>query len=435
MINQNSLVELQEKIRHCRRNDTIVAIHNHLAEWLRSRRPSDHEERMPPVCSLANSLNVARQTIRKVYLQLEAEQLIGRQSHEKTWQIRPSRNSDLQNLALILPAMFSDYYLPGVEYGQRHFGVYSGMADRAMELGYALVPRRLPSPGASLEEIRNAIENLKQHYAGIIHVGERGYREDPPLTELLARRDIPQISIDCEFEEPWIGAVTFDPGHVARTVANCLRENGHRNVGLVYHYTQLPRRIPMCTYLMLSRKAVLGTFRNSLLQFDRIFEIITEGHRFGKEFETQVVNAIKAPDAPTAFWCRDDISAMELVRVLNSLGYSVPKDFSVIGFDDIPAAAGFDPPLTTLRNPIYELGYTAVTNLDRYITRGLDSFERITRLPSVLCVRQSVGAIRTPFRNYPGKQNFQGSHRNPLKPVKADSTLQPETPEIQRGTV
>ena len=100
-----------------------------------------------PVSHLAEALGVARQTVQKVYQLLEAEKLIYRQPNERIWHMRCSRRSNLQNIALILPMMFSDYYLPSTEYGQRHFGVYSGIADRAMELGYALVPRQLPPPG------------------------------------------------------------------------------------------------------------------------------------------------------------------------------------------------------------------------------------------------------------------------------------------------
>ena len=88
---------------------------------------------------------------------------------------------------------------------------------------------------------------------------------------------------------------------------------------------------------------------------------------------------------------------MELIRILKSAGYSVPEDFSVIGFDDLSGAGTFDPPLTTLRNPVYELGYTAMSLLDQYITHGLGSIQRLTRLAPVLCIRKSVSPKTFPM--------------------------------------
>ncbi len=386
------LDSLKQNMRHCSRNDTVATIHGSMAEWLRGRGCAAGNGQLMPVSHLADALGVARQTVQKVYQLLEAEKLIYRQPNERIWYMKRIRRSNLQNIALILPMMFSDYYLPSTEYGQRHFGVYSGIADRAMELGYALVPRQLPPPGASRTEILAAIDDIRQHYSGVIHLGERRYDSDPPLAELVAQSDLPQIAIDCEFSQPWIGSVTFDPDQVAHTVSSYLRENGHRRIGIVYPHIKMNPKNPACSYMMIERETVLKPFAESSMRFDRIFEIVSGAHSFGEDFEKQVFRTVKAPDAPTAFWCRDDISAMKLIQVLKEFGCSVPDDFSVLGFDDLPLAATFDPPLTTLRNPIYELGYTAMTHLDCYIRCGLDAFRRVTRLAPVLCIRESVSA-------------------------------------------
>ena len=392
------LDNLKQNMRHCGRNDTVATIHGSMAEWLRGRGGAAGNGQLMPVSHLADALGVARQTVQKVYQLLEAEKLIYRQPNERIWYMRRIRSSNLQNIALILPMMFSDYYLPSTEYGQRHFGVYSGIADRAMELGYALVPRQLPPPGASRPEILAAIDDIRQHYSGVIHLGERHYDSDPPLAELVAQSDLPQIAIDCEFSQPWIGSVTFDPEKVAHTVSSYLRENGHRRIGIVYPHERVKQKYPVCSYMMIERETVLKPFAESSMRFDRIFEIISgASHSFVENGEKQLFRAVKAPDAPTAFWCRGDLLAMRLIQILKKFGCSVPDDFSVLGFDDIPLAATYDPPLTTLRNPIYELGYTAMSHLDRYIRLGLDSFPRVKRLAPELCIRKSVAA-RNPFQ-------------------------------------
>ncbi len=396
-MDQNFFINLKQTIGRNRRNSTIPVIRDAFAGWIRAHRKECSEKSLPSVSLLAETLGVARQTIRKVYLSLEEQRLITRNKGERHWFIRPFHNSSLLNIALLLPMRFSDYYLPSTEYGQRHFGVFSGIADRALEQGYALIPMRLPPPGATPEEIAAALDTIRRNYVGVIHLGNRCYDKDLPLAALLEQKDLPQIAIDCEFEQPWVASVTFDPERVARTVICHLRENGHRNIGIVYPCVKPPERIPPCKYMMINRQEVLEPFRKETMKFDRIFEIVSANLRSGDRFRRKILETIRSPDPPTAFWCRNDLTAMELIRILKSAGYSVPKDFSVIGFDDLSGAGTFDPPLTTLRNPVYELGYTAMSLLDQYITHGLDSIQRLTRLAPVLCIRKSVSPKTFPM--------------------------------------
>ena len=66
---------------------------------------------------------------------------------------------------------------------------------------------------------------------------------------------------------------------------------------------------------------------------------------------------------PTAFFCYNDSSAIGVISSLQSRGYQVPRDFSVIGFDDIPFARNMSPSLTTIRQPRGQIGELAMSNL------------------------------------------------------------------------
>ena len=59
--------------------------------------------------------------------------------------------------------------------------------------------------------------------------------------------------------------------------------------------------------------------------------------------------------------CENDLVAIELMRQLKQVGVQVPKEFAVIGFDDIQAAALVDPPLSTVKQNFAELGRLAGT--------------------------------------------------------------------------
>jgi LacI family transcriptional regulator len=66
---------------------------------------------------------------------------------------------------------------------------------------------------------------------------------------------------------------------------------------------------------------------------------------------------------PTAVFGCNDGAAYRTVEVCRELGIRIPDDLSVIGFDDIASTATFDPPLTTVRQPISEIGSSAVEML------------------------------------------------------------------------
>lgn len=69
----------------------------------------------------------------------------------------------------------------------------------------------------------------------------------------------------------------------------------------------------------------------------------------------------------TAILCFNDVSAIGTVRALHDAGLRVPADVAVVGFDDIPAAAFSTPRLTTIRQPLQEMGRVAAISLLRRI--------------------------------------------------------------------
>ncbi len=67
----------------------------------------------------------------------------------------------------------------------------------------------------------------------------------------------------------------------------------------------------------------------------------------------------KSPDIQAVFACNDQM-ALGLMRAARSLGKRIPEDIAVVGFDDIPESSFYYPPLTTIRQALYELGQVAV---------------------------------------------------------------------------
>jgi LacI family transcriptional regulator len=96
---------------------------------------------------------------------------------------------------------------------------------------------------------------------------------------------------------------------------------------------------------------------------------------------------------PTAVFVASDVVAFGAMRALRECGRRVPADVSIVGFDDIPMAEHFDPPLTTVHLPAHALGAAAGQALmDRVAGRRVASR---TLLPTELIVRSSTTPVET----------------------------------------
>jgi DNA-binding LacI/PurR family transcriptional regulator len=93
--------------------------------------------------------------------------------------------------------------------------------------------------------------------------------------------------------------------------------------------------------------------------------------------------------APSALFCYDDMTAVGVLRAVRALNLGVPQDVAVVGFDDIPLAAYLDPPLTTVRQPMYEMGQQAMTMLLDLINGEMPP--RLVTMPGELVIRSSSG--------------------------------------------
>lgn len=98
-------------------------------------------------------------------------------------------------------------------------------------------------------------------------------------------------------------------------------------------------------------------------------------------------------ERPTAAFAWSDDVAIEMMRVLRELGLRVPEDVAVIGYDSTPLCDHTDPPLTSVRQPIYDMAGQALTLLTQRI-RGEEVTTTQRLVPPELVIRRSCGARR-----------------------------------------
>jgi LacI family transcriptional regulator len=101
---------------------------------------------------------------------------------------------------------------------------------------------------------------------------------------------------------------------------------------------------------------------------------------------------LTGPNRPTAVFAANDISAIATVDAARELGLTVPADLSVVGFDNVPESALCTPPLTTVDQPIREMGHRAIRMLIALINGDEVGKTHVT-LDTGLVVRHSTRAI------------------------------------------
>ena len=100
------------------------------------------------------------------------------------------------------------------------------------------------------------------------------------------------------------------------------------------------------------------------------------------------------PDRPTAVFAANDLSAIRVLEIAAELGLRVPEELSVVGYDNVPEAASAVPPLTSIAQPMHQMGAEAVRILLGLLSG--ETGEEHLRLPATLVVRASTAPPTAP---------------------------------------
>jgi DNA-binding LacI/PurR family transcriptional regulator len=172
----------------------------------------------------------------------------------------------------------------------------------------------------------------------------------------LVKAGLPCVLIDVYIKGKGQGCVSIDNVKAAEEMANYLLDANHRNIVIVQGKEQAE----------VNNYRIAGIFtafqkRGMELRRDRI---ITGEFRESVAYE-QTKRYIQeyGKDGATAFMCLSDIMALGVMRAITDMGYSVPEDFSVTGFDGIPITGYTTPSITTIEQNMEEIGYQAASVL------------------------------------------------------------------------
>ena len=101
----------------------------------------------------------------------------------------------------------------------------------------------------------------------------------------------------------------------------------------------------------------------------------------------------------SALICADDLVAFGVMAVLKSKGLRIPQDVAVVGFDDDPMAAVFDPSLTTIHYPMYEMGRSSFEVFHEMIS-GKNIEPVHVQMDTELVIRRSTDSSYKDYHNW-----------------------------------
>jgi LacI family transcriptional regulator len=203
--------------------------------------------------------------------------------------------------------------------------------------------------------------------------------------DMLLRNKIPFVVVDHRGELgpdiPSVGATNWLGGRLA---TEHLLSLGHRRIAIISGDATLP-----C-----SRDRIAG-YRAALEEGGiPIDPVLVRPGKFAQQtgYE-QTLALLDLPEPPTAIFAGSDGQAMGVYAALRAHGLRIPDEMSVVGFDDVPIASIVTPALTTVRQPLVEMGRVATTMLLRLIAEEPLDSKRV-ELTTTLITRESSAPLR-----------------------------------------
>ena len=280
---------------------------------------------------------------------------------------RSARSEARGLLGLIVPDVSTGFYVE----------VLKGVEAEAYNRGYGLVLYTTAGRGHD-EVIRRALE-AGQAQGLIIMTPRDGASR--ALLERNAHAIPPVVVVDHRSEGSPFPHIAVDNLKGAMEATAYLINKGHRRIAFITGQLSIQSAVDRLRgYRLALEEAGIGFDPQLVLQGD--FHT-PSGYRAVKEWLEQ-----KRP-LPDAWFCSNDLMAFGVLQALHEAGLSVPGDTAVMGFDDIPMAQATLPPLTTVAQPMTEMGALAVRMVTGMIEGGDVAVPRVV-LETRLVVRQSA---------------------------------------------
>jgi len=362
--------------------------------------PSDDEfDGLPPAGRLtieevALAARVSRSTVSRVinnhpsvrpHVRQRVEDVIAQLRYSPRAAARSLASRRTQSVGLLIPRsaalIFADPFFPHV---------IQGITETCSRRGYFLM---LSMVTAEREQDFYERVIAGHHVDGLLMLSSD---VDDPILPMLIRDATPLVLVGRHPYLPEVSSADVDNLGGARAAVRHLIELGHERIatitGPLFMAAAMDRRDG---YKQALAEALIPIRPEMIREAD-----FTQA---GGHFCMRALLEIDRP--PTAVFTASDPMAIGAIRAIVEAGLSVPRDISVVSFDDLPLSRMLTPPLTTIHQPLYELGAAAADLLLNRLENPSEDPTLHTRLPTHLVVRDSTSVPST-TTVYPRRKPF-----------------------------
>lgn len=254
--------------------------------------------------------------------------------------------------------------------------LHSGILERSLDRGYVA---SLSMLAAETQDVISEQLVNGQRFDGYILLTQE---VSDCVVPALGDRDVPIVLIGHNPNHPELSSVDVDNYDGVHKATSHLCDLGHERIAAIWGHAGIKESA--------DRRA---GYRDALREAGRdVAEAWMAVGDYSQESGYEIMRRwLDEGFEPTALFCASDTMAMGALLALHQAGVAVPQEVAVVGFDDLPTSAYTFPPLTTVRQPIYEEGEQAAGLLIDQIEAD-DPVVMHVDLDPELVVRESCGA-------------------------------------------
>lgn len=203
----------------------------------------------------------------------------------------------------------------------------------------------------------------------------------PEATHFATNAPVVAVDPHCEINEyPSVISTNWEG---AMEAMNYLLKLGHVRIGFISGRYDLQSA-------MSRLRGYEESLKNAGIPIDT--DLVTQGDFTADSGLRCARHLLSLPNRPTAIFAANDEMALGVYQAAHEAGLSIPEDLSVVGFDNIPEASQSEPGLTTIHQPIQEMGKIAVQMLVRLIG-GESLEENVIKTSTCLVIRDSCQVL------------------------------------------
>lgn len=346
-----------------------------IAAWIRGEVEQGglrQGDRLPPENEMTLRFHVSRQTVRRALETLKEEGIVeGRRGSGNYITTNMRRCSGSEIRIAVLLTCIDTYIFPALLRGiedvlsQEGCTLQIAVTENAVEKERMLLKEflRLSSvDGLIAEPVKSGLPNPN---LGL-------YRE-------LQEKGTPVLFVNSFYPEMDIPYVSLDDRRAGYIAANHLAECGHRRIGGIFKADDGQGRLRYAGYVQALMEKEIKVRSESVIWIDsnEIQDMGLESKKFLK----------RLADC-TACVCYNDEIACKLVGIFRQAGMRVPQDISVVGIDNSSLAELSQIPLTSVQNPVEDLGRSAAEKIAACVKDGIRM--KTQEFPPKLVIRNSV---------------------------------------------